>query len=105
MASLKKKFPVDVMTGLDTKLRNLKTQIGVELVERVQRRTPVHTGALQASWGFQLTAKDIRVFNLMDYAPYIEYGTPHIAPRAMLRTTLLEMPAIVAVARTKVGLK
>lgn len=95
-----------VFAGLDTRLRKFKEQFGVEAVERMKQRTPVRTGVLKESYGFTLKAKDVEFWNLAPYATYVENGTPHMAPRAMMRTTLLlESEQIAEVAATKAGLK
>jgi hypothetical protein len=94
-----------VFAGLDTKLRKFKSQWGVEFMERVKARTPVDSGHLQASWGFTMLATDIEIYNVADYASYVEYGTPHMAPRGMMRTTMLEADQISEVAAEKAGLK
>jgi len=94
-----------VVAGLNTKLRKFKEEWGVECLERVRARTPVLTGALKSGWGFDMKATDIEIYNTMDYAAYVEYGTPKMAPRAMLGTTLLEADQITDVAKKKAGLK
>lgn len=38
----------------------------------------------------------ISIYNNVRYAKYVEYGTPHMAPRGMLRTSVAEWPSIVA---------
>ena len=87
-----------VFTGLNTRLRKFKEEFGMEFMERVKQRTPVRTGALQRGWGFQMRQTDIEVYNIQDYATFVEYGTPYMAPRGMLRTTLLEAEDIAQVA-------
>jgi HK97 gp10 family phage protein len=94
-----------VFAELDTGLRKFKREWGIEFQERVQRRTPVVTGNLQKSWGFTEKAKDVEIWNLADYASYVEYGTPHQAPQAMMRTTLEEKEQISEVAAQRAGLK
>lgn len=95
-----------VFAGLDTSLRKYKEQFAVEAVERMKQRTPVRTGVLKESYGFTMKAKDVQFWNLAAYAAYVEYGTPLMAPRAMMRTTLLlESEQISEVAARKAGLK
>lgn len=95
----------NVFAGLDTKLKKFKSEFGVELIDRVRQRTPVITGALRDGWGFTNKATDISIWNTEDYAAFVEYGTVHMEPRGMLRTTLLEKDQIAEVAAKKVGLK
>jgi hypothetical protein len=90
---------------LDTKLRRFKMEYGVELLERTRQRTPVRTGALLGGWGFELKQTSIWVYNTQPYAGYVEYGTPTMAPRAMLRTSLAESEQIALVAKEKAGIK
>jgi hypothetical protein len=95
-----------VCVELSTNLRKLKQEVGIELKERVEQRTPVgETGRLRRGWGFTLRKTSLDVYNTVEYAEYVEYGTPHMAPRGMLRATLLELPQIVEVAAVKAGVK
>ena len=89
---------------MDTKLRKFKEEWAVEFLERVRYRTPVRTGALRDGWHQQQKQTSIDVSNTQPYAAYIEYGTPKIAPRAMLRTTLEEADQIAEIATHKAGL-
>jgi hypothetical protein len=94
-----------VLPGLKTRLRKFKQEYGMEFMERVKARTPVRTGHLQNSWGFDMKATDISIYNVADYASYINDGTPYIQPHRMLETTMLEHDDIAAVAAQKAGLK
>lgn len=90
---------------LETKLRRFKREFGIEFLSRVKERTPVRTGALQRGWHQTQRETSIDISNTKDYAAYIEYGTPTIAPRAMLRTTMEEAEIIVEIAAERAGLK
>jgi hypothetical protein len=94
-----------VLPGLKTRLRKFKQEYGMEFMERVKARTPVRSGHLQNSWGFDMKATDISIYNVADYASYINDGTPYIQPHRMLETTMLEHDDIAAVAAQKAGLK
>jgi hypothetical protein len=94
-----------VFLDLNTRLRKFKREFGSEFTQRVAEKTPVKTGALQGGWGFVEKQDDIEVYNTKDYASHVEYGTPHMAPRGMLRRTLLEKDEIAEVAAQKAGLK
>lgn len=89
---------------LGTKLRKFKQAYAEELLARVQRRTPVVTGDLQAGWGTTLHRESFEVWNTKEYADYVENGTPHMAPRGMLKTTIAEGEQIAEVAVQRVGL-
>lgn len=93
-----------IFADLDTKLRNFKRQWGIEFLARVKARTPVLTGKLQNSWGFLEEQSDIEIYNVADYASFVEFGTPKMAPRAMLQTTILESDQITDVVTNKLGL-
>lgn len=86
---------------LDTTLRKFKTEFGIELINRTKVRTPVRTGALQNGWGFETKKTSISVYNTQPYAGYVEFGTPSMAPRAMLRTSLEESDEIAEIAMQK----
>jgi hypothetical protein len=87
-----------VFAGINTRLRRFKQEVGMETMSRTKQRTPVVSGEMQAGWGFEMKATDIEIYNVSDHAEYVEYGTEHMAPRAPLRTTLLEMDDIMKVA-------
>lgn len=94
-----------VFAQLDTGLKKFKEEWGMEFLERVKQKTPVRTGHLQNSWGFTMKAQDIEIYNTMPYAVAVEYGNEHMAPRAMMQTTLLESEQITKVAKQKAGIK
>lgn len=88
-----------VFLQLGTQLRKFKSEFGQEFKARVEARTPVgETGRLSRGWGFTTTKTDIEVFNTVEYAAYVEYGTPKMEPRGMLRATILESEEIAAIA-------
>lgn len=99
MADIDKVFP-----QLQTKLRKFKEEWGMEFKRRVEERTPVKTGRLQGGWGFTQKRDDIEIYNTVEYASYVEYGTDTMAPRGMMRTTLLEADDITAVVKEKLDL-
>lgn len=76
-----------------------------EFEARVARRTPHKTGRLVNSLYSQVVPTGIEVGFTVDYAPFVEYGTVNMAPRAMLRTTAAEAEQIAEIAARKVGLK
>jgi HK97 gp10 family phage protein len=89
------------IVDLETTLRKFKVEFGVELIARTKARTPVKTGALQNGFGFEVKKTSIAVYNTKDYAGYVEFGTPYMAPRAMLRTSLEESDEIADIAMQK----
>lgn len=72
---------------------------------RVQEKTPVRSGLLRRSWSVRsVTTKGIDIVNQTPYAGYIEYGTPKIAPVAMLARTIEEAEQISRQAAEEAGL-
>ena len=95
-----------VLVELNTNFRKVIEEYGVEAKRRVEIRTPVgETGKLQRGWGFTKKKTSIEIYNTQDYASYVEYGTSKMAPRGMLRATLLEHDQILDVAAQKAGIK
>lgn len=95
---------IDIANDVADRLEKWKLAFMDEFKTRVAQRTPVRTGALQAGWETVPTDVGFQLTNDMDYAIYVEAGTPHMAPRGMVATTILEIPEIVEVAKTKAGL-
>lgn len=93
-----------VIIDLQTKLRKFPQLFLIEFLERVKRRTPVRTGKLQNGWGGTSKAGVIEVYNTQEYAEYVENGTPKMAPKGMLRATVLEVEQIAEVAAQQAGL-
>ena len=94
-----------VFVNLGTRLRRFKQEFAVEMLERIRARTPVETGALKGGWGQTQRQEGFDIWNTQDYAGYVEYGTIHMAPRGMIRTTLMEKEDIAKVAKERAGLK
>jgi len=90
---------------IKSKLRRFKEEYAVEMLERIRARTPVLSGALKGGWGQTQRQDGFEIYNTQDYAGYVEYGTVHMAPRAMIRTTLVEKEQIKEVAFEKAGIK
>lgn len=100
MASIK-----DTFMGMKTGLRKFRHEFGAEFLERVKARTPVVSGRLQAGWDYKLQSYDVVIYNKVHYAGFVEYGTPKMEPRGMLRVTIMEVEQIAEVAAEKAGLK
>lgn len=77
-----------------------KEKFTEEFLTRVQMRTPVRTGVLRDGWQGDISGDLITISNEVPYAEYIEYGTPHIAPFAMLGQTIAEVDIIAEIALT-----
>ena len=60
--------------------------ISLELESEIKTRTPVDTGRLRASMTARQTGRlEHEVATNIVYAPFIEFGTSRISPRAMMR--------------------
>ena len=94
-----------VFVDLDTNLRRFKIEWASECLQRIEARTPVLSGALQAGWGQTQRQGGFDIFNTKDYAAFVEYGTVHHAPVGMISTTLVEKDQITAVAKERSGIK
>lgn len=78
---MKKWTDPQLINGLDGFMRDFMTKTGQELEVRTKLRTPVDTGALRAAWQISEGKKDgddyyIEIENGMNYASYVENGTP-----------------------------
>lgn len=82
-----------------------KEEFAAEFQSRAAARTPRVTGALLNSLYSEVTPTGFEVGYTVSYAPFVEYGTTNMAPRAMLRTTAAEAEQIAEIASRKAGLK
>lgn len=64
--------------------KGLKT-IAPELKDTAKAIVPVRTGNLQRSIGTEIKGNTLTLGATMDYAPYVEYGTPKMAAQPYLR--------------------
>jgi HK97 gp10 family phage protein len=94
-----------VFVDLKTNLRKFIHKFGEEFVARVESRTPVVTGKLKAGWYIEYKKDGLVISNTQPYMSYVEYGTEHMGPRSMIRTTIIEKNEIADKAAREVGLK
>ena len=91
------------------RLKAWKKEVYKEFIRRLELKTPVDTGNLQASWKRDSTPPEGRDFFVIksevDYAQWVEYGSTKMQPRRMVRRTLAEIDDIKLHAARKVGLK
>lgn len=87
-----------IFSGLQEACELFKVEFMDEFLTRVQERTPVDTGFLQKNWEAAVQGDLIIISNDAPYAGYIEYGTPRIAPFAMLGQTVAEADVIAEIA-------
>lgn len=74
---------------------NATMKAGFKAEYFVKKKTPVDTGNLRSSINTQLSAKkkdrvEAIVGTNVEYAPFIEFGTRKMKPRAMFRKTIDE---------------
>lgn len=99
----------EALAEMTKKLKQVAPVFCDIFVERVKGRTPVITGTLRDAWKVEPAGNTINIVNDANrdgnhYASFVEYGTYKMAPRGMLRATLLERDQILAEAVKKVGL-
>jgi hypothetical protein len=92
------------MKDYANKLEEFRAAFAEEFFNRVVNRTPIDTGILRDSWDINLTATSIDIDNSAPYSAYVEYGTWKMAPRGMVRTTVLEAEQITKLAKERAGL-
>jgi len=80
--------------------KELKTFInkqGLKLVKLTKKETPVDMGVLRAGWQSKNSADPkvykTEVYNLTDYAEFVEYGTRHKTGRYMLTKSTSKIEA------------
>lgn len=87
--------PEQVVEAETAKIEEFKQRFMKEFLTRVIRRTPVDTGKLQGAWTGRVDPDgNIYVENPIEYAEYVENGTPNHAPVGMIRTTVGEAQSI-----------
>lgn len=79
----------------------LVQEVAQEIKQRVQRRTPVRTGNARDGWEVQIEGSSARITNEVEYVHFLENGTYKMAPFYMVRTTMQEVPQIIAEAMRK----
>jgi len=99
---------MDIATAVGnvkTKLRKLPQAIGAEATRRAALYTPYVTGKLQNGWGFEFKDSTVTIYNVVEYASHVNYGTPFMEARGMTMRVRLEFQQIVDVAAQQVGIK
>ena len=70
-------------------------QMAARAFQRILERTPVRTGRLKAGWSLELLESsglvEAKIVNDVEYAVFVENGTPKMAPRHMVALTMLEL--------------
>ena len=99
MAGVMSNAQIDAVTDSVVKsMERFAAEFEMEFLARVKEKTPVRTGKLQAGWEASATPSEITVWNDVEYAEYVENGTPFQAPQGMLSRTLEEVDTIMTIA-------
>ena len=77
-------------------IQGLVEYVAKEVHQRVKDRTPVDTGTAQAGWQLSISGNEATINNDVSYIGYLEDGTSKMAGHNMVRTTLEEVPSIIA---------
>lgn len=80
-------------------------EVAKEMLARIKRRTPVKTGATQNGWAIVRNGAKIQFTNDQPAANFLEHGTSNMEPVGMVRTTVAEMPQIIAEKKGSLKLK
>lgn len=86
------------------RIAKFKDELLAETLRRIQLRTPVDTGLLQASFYSWVAEDTIGVSNPVDYHDYVEGGTDKMQGTHMVLTTGSEMKEIAELAAKKAKL-
>lgn len=84
----------DVIRELGTAVDNALFDMGSACEGYAIENSPVRTGRLAGSWGFETYSNRVKIFSKSSafdktyYAPYVEYGTSKMAGRHMLRNAV-----------------
>lgn len=84
----------EVFVRLEKQSQEFIEAFAEEFQARVEQKTPVKTGALQAGYSTQVTPVGFGLFNTQNYFEYVENGTARMAPRRMVARTMMEAPTI-----------
>ena len=86
--NVKKNLLPQVAQQLPRAALDIVQHVGTGIQARSIARTPIRTGTLANAWAFEFeqtpTGAYGEVFNNVEYAPYIEYGTYKMSAQPML---------------------
>lgn len=78
-------------------IEGLVSYVSEEILDRVQRRTPVKSGRARDGWELVQTSEtEITINNNVPYIGLLEEGNSTQAPNGMVRVTLEEVPDIIS---------
>lgn len=73
-------------------------EVGQQVFERVQRRTPVRSGRARDGWEIANTDSGVVINNNVPYIGVLDEGTSAQAPQGFTRITFEEIPDILKTA-------
>jgi HK97 gp10 family phage protein len=79
----------EIVAGLDEISEETLQQVGRSTLDLVRSRTPVRTGRLISNHMMQVTGpKSLRMWNDVEYAAYVEFGTSRMLPQPHWRPAI-----------------
>lgn len=86
------------------KIKKFEDEFMMEFMKRVAERTPVRSGLAQRSYTIEQQGNGWVLKNEQEYVVYLELGTLHDSPHAMIQTTMVEYQDIMDIAKARAGL-
>jgi HK97 gp10 family phage protein len=84
-----------MLNRADKRLTEEMDEAGLNIEKEASQRSPVDTGNLRASWGYNLEASgilnsalELTVGNEAHYSPHVEFGTTKMDAQPMLRPAI-----------------
>jgi hypothetical protein len=84
--------PEEIANWVVKDLEDYLTEIEDKVFSEIVDRTPVLSGTLRDGW----KKENNKIINDVPYAGYVENGTSHQLPAAMVATTLNDIDSIIA---------
>jgi HK97 gp10 family phage protein len=79
----------EIVAGLDEISEETLQQVGRSTLDLVRSRTPIRTGRLISNHMMQVTGpKSLRMWNDVEYASYVEFGTSKMLPQPHWRPAI-----------------
>ncbi|MGI0028494.1 MAG: hypothetical protein ACREAQ_02120 [Nitrososphaera sp.] len=78
----------EIIAGIDEITEETLTQVGLATLRLVRTRTPVRTGHLINNHKMRVQGNSLRMWNEVEYAAYVEFGTSRMLPRPHWRPAI-----------------
>lgn len=79
---------VEVLIEVDRRVDIALEEMAIDALAEARRLVPVRTGALRASIVVSVSGRRIVLGSDLEYAPWVEMGTPKMAARPYLRPAI-----------------